>query len=258
MKLNLYDILLDVLNESVSSYDVNDAINNRYQVIINYRDEDSHAVEKRLIEPYTYGLSKAGNEVFRAYQYEGDTFRGKPKWKLFRLDRVESWNPTKQHFNQQPSDRGWKAEHFKSNDGSMPTVLNFVKFDDEIDDGIFRTDTEKRLLKQRQNRQQSNAIKIDQLVKPQIPQKPTNVPQDNKERDIDIPNNVNVDDTTQAYSGPTQTDALFKHLSDDQWLRDSMSPEDKRIKNIMDRRDKRAFDRVDTSRVWRKGANNEM
>lgn len=261
MRLNLFDILQNVLNEAVSSEDVNDAINNKFQVIINYRDDKSRAIEKRLIEPYVYGLSKAGNEVFRAYQYEGDTFRGKPKWKLFRLDRVESWNPTNQHFNQQPNERGWNAEHYNENDGSMPTVLNSVKFDDEVDDGIFRTDFEKQMLKRKQVRQQSNAVTINQLKNNSTtqPSKPTNVPQDtnNQEKQIEKPKNVQDIENTQTLNGPTQTDALFKQLSDDQWMRDSMSPEEKRNKNILKRRDKRAFDRADNSRMWRKGAENE-
>lgn len=257
MRLNLFDILQNVLNEAVSSEDVNDAINNKFQVIINYRDDKSRAIEKRLIEPYVYGLSKAGNEVFRAYQYEGDTFRGKPKWKLFRLDRVESWNPTNQHFNQQPNERGWNAAHYNENDGSMSTVLNKVKFDDDIDDGIFRTDFEKQMLKRKQIMQQSDAVTINQLQnniqKTTQPIKPTNVPQDSKEKEQQVikPN------TSQSSNGPTQTDALFKQLSDDQWMRDSMSPEEKRNKNILKRRDKRAFDRADKSRMWRKGAENE-
>ena len=263
MRLNLFDILQSVLNEAVSSEDVNDAINNKFQVIINYRDEKSRAVEKRLIEPYVYGLSKSGNEVFRAYQYEGDTFRGKPKWKLFRLDRVESWNPTNQHFNQQPNERGWRAEHYNENDGSMPTVLNSVKFDNDIDDGIFRTDFEKQMLKRKQVRQQSDAVTIDQLQKPKTnvtqPIKPTNIPQDTKEREQKIEKPKNVKDIEDVYSsnGPTQTNALFKQLSDDQWMRDSMSSEEKKNKNILKRRDKRAFDRADKSKMWRKGAENE-
>lgn len=253
MKLNLYDILQNVLNESVSSTEVNDAINNRYQVIINYRDEQSRAVEKRLIEPYTYGITKAGNEAFRAYQYQGDTFRGVPKWKLFRLDRVESWEPTGRHFNQQPRDKGWKAEAYNSGDKSMPTVLNYVKFDDEVDDGIFRTEYEKNLIKRRKAQEKSTPINVNQLQN-SMNEPPSNVSQD-IERDIPTPNNV--DTTNNVSTGPTETNSLFKQLSDAQWERDSKSAEDKRIQNILKRRDKRVDDRMDKSRLWRKGAQNE-
>jgi hypothetical protein len=125
--LNLYDILQEIISEDVSPKDVVDAIKNKYQVIITYQDEKSRATKKRLIEPYVYGLSKAGNSVFRAFQYDGDTFRGKPKWKLFRLDRVTSWMPTDSHFNASPKERGWNAEAYNENgDNSMSTVLNQV------------------------------------------------------------------------------------------------------------------------------------
>jgi hypothetical protein len=128
--LNLYEILQQVLVENAFPKDVIDAINNKYRVIINYSDGENSAPNKRLIEPYAYGLSKAGNSVLRAYQYNGDTKRGIPKWKLFRLDRITSWQPTNQHFNISPNQNGWSAEDYNENgDGSMQTVLSQVKFD---------------------------------------------------------------------------------------------------------------------------------
>ena len=128
--LNLYEILKEVLNESVSSDSVNDAINNKYRILINYDDEDNHATGTRLVEPYVLGYTKAGNLAFRGYQYEGDTVRGVPKWKLFRLDRVINWQPTKQKFNVEPKDNGWSAESYNSNgDGSLTSILNQVSFD---------------------------------------------------------------------------------------------------------------------------------
>ena len=130
--LNLYEILKEVLNESVSSDSVNDAINNKYRILINYDDEDNHATGTRLVEPYVLGYTRAGNLAFRGYQYEGDTVRGVPKWKLFRLDRVINWQPTKQKFNVEPKDNGWSAESYNSNgDGSLTSILNQVSFDNK-------------------------------------------------------------------------------------------------------------------------------
>lgn len=130
VSLNLYDILQEVLTESVTPQNVVNAIRDKRQVIIKYSDEENRAPEKRLIEPYVYGISRAGNSVFRAYQYEGDTFRGIPKWKLFRLDRVTDWNPTENHFNAEPRDRGWDAQAYNENgDNSMTTVLTQVSLD---------------------------------------------------------------------------------------------------------------------------------
>ena len=130
--LNLYEILKEVLNESVSSDSVNDAINNKYRILINYDDEDNHATGTRLVEPYVLGYTRAGNLAFRGYQYEGDTVRGVPKWKLFRLDRVINWQPTKQKFNVEPRDNGWSAEPYNYNgDGSLTSILNQVSFDNK-------------------------------------------------------------------------------------------------------------------------------
>ena len=41
--INLYDILQEILTETVTPQDVNDAINNKIQVIINYSDEKNRA-----------------------------------------------------------------------------------------------------------------------------------------------------------------------------------------------------------------------
>lgn len=163
--LNLNDILNKVLCEAVSSDKVIDAIRNRYQVIINYSDDKNRAPEKRLIEPYTYGISKAGNGVLRAFQYDGDTYRGKPKWKLFRLDRVESWTPTEQYFNVQPKDRGWAAEPYnEQGDNSMVNVLSMVDLNSASQDNPF--DKGSDLWKMRQktdNLKQSTPINISQM-----------------------------------------------------------------------------------------------
>ena len=128
--INLYDILKTVLTESVSSDKVVQAIDNKTRVLIKYNDEKSSAPGVRLIEPYAYGVSTAGNEVLRAFQYEGDTLRGVPKWKLFRLDRVSMWKPTKSHFIAEPNEYIPSAEEFNQNgDKSMESVLSLVDLD---------------------------------------------------------------------------------------------------------------------------------
>lgn len=164
--LNLYNILKNILSESITPKDVNDAIDNKIQVIINYSDEKNRAPKKRLIEPYAFGVSKGGNSVVRAYQYDGDTFRGKPKWKLFRLDRITSWEPTEQHFNAQPNERGWDAEKYnEKGDLSMQTVLNQVKFDyDETSNNPYEKNSKLyNIRKKTDNLKQSKPIKVDQM-----------------------------------------------------------------------------------------------
>lgn len=164
--LNLYHILKNILTESVTPNDVNDAIDNKVQVIINYSDEENRAPNKRLIEPYAYGMTKGGNAVLRAYQYDGDTFRGKPKWKMFRLDRIQSWQPTEQHFNASPKERGWQAEDYnEQGDNNMTTVFNQVKFDyDQTSNNPYQKGSQLyNIRKKTDNLKQSTPIKIDQM-----------------------------------------------------------------------------------------------
>lgn len=164
--LNLYNILKNILQESVTPNEVNDAIDNKIQIIINYSDEENRAPKKRLIEPYAYGMTKSGNAVLRAYQYDGDTFRGKPKWKLFRLDRIQSWQPTEQHFNAQPKERGWNAEDYNDNgDGSMTTIFNQVTFDyDETTNNPYQKGSQLyNIRKKTDNLKNSKPIKVQQM-----------------------------------------------------------------------------------------------
>lgn len=160
--LNLYEILQKIIQEDVSPSKIIDAIKNKTQVIITYSDEKNRAPKKRLIEPYVYGISKGGNNVLRAFQYQGDTFRGIPKWKLFRIDRITSWIPTDNHFNVDPSQNGWTKDIYNTNgDKSMSVVLNQVAFDD---DNPYDKNSDLYLLRQKTNRlKQSNPININQL-----------------------------------------------------------------------------------------------
>ncbi len=64
-----------------------DAIRNRKIVKFHY-DYDRGM---RTVEPYWYGVSKAGNDVLRAYQTGGYSVSGDvPFWKLFQLDGVSA------------------------------------------------------------------------------------------------------------------------------------------------------------------------
>lgn len=184
--LNLYNILTNILSESVTPNEVNAAIDDKVQVIINYSDEENRAPKKRLIEPYAYGMTKGGNAVLRAYQYDGDTFRGKPKWKMFRLDRIQSWQPTEQHFNASPKERGWQAEYYnEEGDRSMTTVFNQVKFDYDQTSGNPYTKGSNlyNIRKKTDNIKQSKPIKVDQM-------------QDNKPGPV-TPSTTNQNQTTQ-------------------------------------------------------------
>ena len=162
MTINLFEILQNILNEGVSSDIVNDAIDNKYQVEIKYNEPDSHAIGKRIIEPYAYGISPSGNEVIRAFQYIGDTKRGVPKWKLFRLDRITSWNPTQNKFN---LDNKIVVDKFKGDDMGMSNVINIVNFDNDEQMSNNRLDIMNNKITEPKQQKQDKHINKNNILK---------------------------------------------------------------------------------------------
>lgn len=90
------EVLKEILTEEVNIPYVTDAIKKKYEVELNYKaDKDEKGSGTRIIQPVALGHSSKGNLVLRAFQPYGDTKTKVPKWKLFRLDRIEEWNPLK-------------------------------------------------------------------------------------------------------------------------------------------------------------------
>lgn len=111
-----------LLRESASVENVTRAMDNHAKVIINYHSDgkDEHT-GARVIEPVTYGLTKAGNPVIRAFQPYGDTTTSAPNWKFFRLDRISYWEETRSKFDRVPDfDMG---QLNKNGDNSMSVVI---------------------------------------------------------------------------------------------------------------------------------------
>lgn len=138
MKLyNLFeDIILEevklktIITEGVGYTQVDDAIENRYRVKIEYKDYEDKPPSKRFIEVYSRGLTKAGNPVIRAYQLFGGTTTEIPKWKFFRLDKITKWEPVpKVRFNKPIDARDPAVPKFNpTRDKSMSTVDKMIKF----------------------------------------------------------------------------------------------------------------------------------
>lgn len=125
----LLELYKSIINESVSTESIDDSIENRYQVVINYDGDPEHGVAPglRTIQAYAYGLTKAGNPVIRAFQPYGDTASNVPAWKFFRVDRITSWKPTYAITNT-------PAQGFNpSGDKSMSTVYSIINFSNEVD-----------------------------------------------------------------------------------------------------------------------------
>lgn len=124
-----------ILFEGVSNDAIIDAINNKYNVNILYRDYDDQPPSKRYIQVYNFsktdGHVTGGNDAIRAYQIFGasKTNKGKGEWKIFRLDRIEGWFPTKVKFNEPISNKDSSIPKYNSNgDRSMSQVYNKVNF----------------------------------------------------------------------------------------------------------------------------------
>lgn len=118
-----------LLTEGASSDQVNDAINGKYNVNILYRDYPDQPPSKRYIQVYNYAKTKGGNDAIRAYQIFGGSKKGENKgyWKIFRLDRIEGWFPTKVKWQQPISNLDSSIPKYNQNgDRSMATVMNKV------------------------------------------------------------------------------------------------------------------------------------
>ena len=111
-----------LLKESASAENVVQAMDNHSKVIINYHsDGKDNNTGTRVIEPITYGLTKAGNPVLRAFQPYGDTTTQTPGWKMFRLDRISYWEETKEKFYNVPELPGQEANI--DGDNTMAVVI---------------------------------------------------------------------------------------------------------------------------------------
>lgn len=124
------EIVKGVLNEGVDVKSVNDAIDRTYEVLINYRGEEGEHTGVREIQPVAYGTTKAGFPAIRAFQPNGDTSSRVPSWKLFRLDRIESWKPQPDKvFDQPPGFNQQVLGQFNPNgDDSMSQVFKVASF----------------------------------------------------------------------------------------------------------------------------------
>jgi predicted DNA-binding transcriptional regulator YafY len=98
--MKLSGILKNLIIESATIDQVQDAIKKKQVVIINYDGDEPGGKGLREIEPVCLGKSKRGNLVVRAWDEEGASHRGylgtrpMPGWRLFKLDKILSWQPT--------------------------------------------------------------------------------------------------------------------------------------------------------------------
>ena len=86
---------------------------------------------KRYVQVYNLGETKSGNKAIRAFQIFGGS-KTTPKegaWKIFRLDRIRGWFPTKMKFYKPVSDLSPNIPKYNlQGDRAMSRVINKVDF----------------------------------------------------------------------------------------------------------------------------------
>ena len=85
---------VNVLSNVKSSIldDIASSIVNKRMVILVYQGARENSPGKRFrVMPVCYGIGKKGRKYIRAWQEGGKTVTGVPAWKLFRFDRIRSW-----------------------------------------------------------------------------------------------------------------------------------------------------------------------
>lgn len=127
--MKLFNIFKSIILEEVSMDVIIDAIRKRKVLIVNYQGDEPGGNGLRQIEPVCLGISKAGNRVLRAWDSEGAShtaYLGKqplPSWRLFRLDKILSANPTGDIYNEP------RPNYNFNGDDSMVRVLVNAKFE---------------------------------------------------------------------------------------------------------------------------------
>lgn len=214
-------IILNEVNESnfltgnVSDKDVIDAIEGKYFVNITYDDYPDETTSvtpsKRYIQVYNFSDTTANNKAIRAYQVGGGskTTPGRGAWKIFRLDRIRSWQPTKMRFYK-PIDK------FNPNgDRTMRIVHNIAKFDDKYNTTTYKRkskditpdeieklspETKEKYIKSIKKSQ--DKFRVNKKVKPE----PNNTAIKNPDIEDDETNAVPTDANTQSSYIATNND----------------------------------------------------
>ena len=121
--MKLYNTFKSLILEIASVDSIVDAIKKRDKIIIYYDGDEPGGRGLRLIEPVCFGYSIADNPVVRAWDSQGAShtaYLGEqplPGWRLFRADKIFSFKPTCETFNEP------KPNYNPNGDKSMSRVI---------------------------------------------------------------------------------------------------------------------------------------
>ena len=126
--MKLLTTFKSLLTEIASLGDIQDSINKKIVVTIYYDGDIPGGKGYRRIEPVCVGYSKAGNLVVRAWDMDGASHTATigekplPGWRLFRADKIFTYQPTTDTFNQV------RPNYNPNGDKSMERVILNAKF----------------------------------------------------------------------------------------------------------------------------------
>lgn len=126
--MKLQESLKGLICEIASMDSVMDAIKQKQKVVVYYDGDEPGGKGLREIEPVCFGYSKSNNPVLRAWDGSGASHTGYkgeqplPGWRLFRVDKILSFKPTSETFNE-------PRPGFNPNgDKGMVRVISMVSF----------------------------------------------------------------------------------------------------------------------------------
>ena len=129
--MKLTNTVKSLILEVASIDSIIDAIKKKHKVVIYYDGDEPGGRGLRQIEPVCFGYSKADNPVLRAWDEEGASHTGYkgeqplPGWRLFRVDKILSFKPTVEKFNQP------RPGYNPNGDKSMLKVIMNASFNPE-------------------------------------------------------------------------------------------------------------------------------
>lgn len=134
--MKLQESLKGLILEIASIESVVDSIKKKQVVVLYYTGDAPGGDGLRTIEPVCLGVSKAGNKVLRAWDSEGASHTATigsqplPGWRLFRLDKITSYKPNGQVFNEM------KPNFNPNGDKSMTSIIAIANFNQPAEPSI--------------------------------------------------------------------------------------------------------------------------
>ena len=132
---------------------ISNAVKNASVVKIAYSGNNHRRI--RTIVPFAYGRNKHGNEVIRAFQYDGDTLRGVPKWKMFRTDKIDYWRETNKTADSAPYLFNYNGDLGLSQIYTISKFANGMQTIDNEPSEELQKETEPIITKSQENQQQT-------------------------------------------------------------------------------------------------------